>query len=916
MRCRLRPYIIRLIPVILFLFSTYAYAQDDLSSFAGKKISSIKAVSASGLTDKNIENVCDIKTGDIFSVSVIKECIISFYKKEIYNDILVDAFDERDGVLLQFTFIEKIKTGIIKTEGNDYFSDKKIISVAGVRIGDDLSESVTNAARDRVLDLYRGYGFFDIEVRVQIITEKYQDNKLLIKVHEGTRAGISGIVINGNKVFTYEKLMAVMKLRKGRYYLEKDAVAGVKALEKYYLDKGYIKILINPPDLQYDKKERRVFLTINIDAGPHLEVLFEGADAVEIDILTKELLFRKERSISIAVIDESVDRLIQYYREHGYYMARITYSVDHPDNNNVKIKFNIAEGLSVKVKEIGFSGNSWFNEKILMELLNTKKNKFLLEDVLKEDTKEIARLYKSNGFLEVKINYNVIYSEENSGLDIIIYIKEGQQTLISGIIFTGNNKFSAETLQGHLKSRAGKPFNESQTIDDLYSIQSFYVQNGYIYTTVDLKTRYSEDKKGVVTEYVINEGNQVYIGNILISGNTFTKEYVIRRELLVKEGDLYSYENILRSQRRLLTLGFFRDVKLEPVNPESKEQIKDISLQVREGNPGSVELGIGYGDIERFRGSVETRYNNLFGTGRQVGMKVEASSIEQKYGLDYKEPWVLGYQMDGRFNVVDQAEKKRSFDRRTFGMSTGIDKSFSDLVKGSLMYQYENVKLSHVSPAAIITHEDTGKTEVATINPSLTIDRRDDPFNPAKGQFYSMGFREAAQLIGSKPQFAKINLQSSFFYSPFSKVVLAFSGRGGVAWNFGESIEVPIFERYFVGGRSTVRGYDQEKLGIPGKTIKFDGKSWNPTGGNMMIVLNGEIRFPLFKGLGMVVFVDGGNVWRKMEEFDPSEIKATAGTGIRYNTPVGPLRLDMGCKLMREQKEDNCMYHFTLGHAF
>lgn len=916
MRCSLRPYIIRLIPVIIFLFSTYAYAQDDLSRFAGKKIYSIKTVSASGLTDKSIENVCEIKRGDIFSVRVIKECIISFYQKGIYNDVLVDAFDERDGITLQFTLIEKIKAGIIKTEGNDYFSDKKIMAVAGVGIGDELTEAVTKAVRDRVLDFYRGFGFFDTEIRVQIITAKDQGNKLLIKVHEGKRARISGIVINGNKIFTYEKLMDVMKLRKGSYYLEKDVAAGIKALEKYFLNKGYIKVLINPPELLYDKKEREVLLTLNIDAGPHVEVLFEGANAVETDILTKKLLFWKERSIDSAVIDESVDRLIQYYRKNGYYMARITYSVDQPDNNNVKIKFNITEGISVKIKKIGFSGNSYFNEKILREFLDTKKNKFFLEDVLKEDIKEIINLYRSNGFLEINITYDVIYSEVNSGLNVIINIEEGIQTLISGIRFTGNNKFSAETLKSRLTSREGKPFNESQAIDDLYSIQSFYVQNGYIYTTVDLKTGYSPDKKGVVTDYIINEGDQVYIGNILISGNTFTKEYVIRRELLVKEGDLYSYENILRSQRRLLTLGVFRDVRLDPINPEVKEQRKDLSLQVREGYPGSVEFGIGYGDVERFRGSFETRYRNLFGTGRQVGLKVEASSIEQKYGIDYKEPWVLGYPMDGRFNVVDQAEKKRSFDRHTFGMSTGIDKSFSDLVKGSLIYQYEDVRLSHVRKEAILTPEDTGKTEVATINPSLTIDRRDDPFNPARGQFYSIGFREAARLIGSTPQFAKVNLQSSFFYSPFSKVVLAFSGRGGVAWNFGESIEVPIFERYFIGGRSTVRGYDQEKLGIPGKTIIFDGKSWNPTGGNMMIVLNGEIRFPLFKGLGMVVFVDWGNVWRKMEEFDPSELKATAGAGIRYNTPVGPLRLDMGCKLMREQREDKCIAHFTLGHAF
>lgn len=909
-------YIHILIFIIIFFPSAYAYAQDDLSRFAGREIHSIKAISASGITEKGIEKVCEIKTGDIFSARAIRECVVSFYQKGIFKDVQVDASDEAGGVMLQFTFIEKIKAGVIKIEGQDYFSAKKIMAIAGIKTGDELTEMVPVDVRGRVLDFYKGSGFFDAEVQVQVVDVKGQGSDLLIKVNEGKRAVVSAIVLTGHKVFPDKELMAVLKLRKGKSYLEKGLYAGVKALEKFYLDKGYVQVLISPPEILYDRTNREVLISLTIEAGTHVEVLFEGAEEVEPEILLKELLFWKEKTIDGAVIDESIDRMIQLYRKNGFYLARITYTLEKPDENSVRIRFHVTEGLSVTIKEIQFTGNTFFNNNILMEFLNTKEEKFFLEDVLKEDITDISNLYKSNGFLGVKITYNVSFSEEDMALNILINVDEGVQTNISGIRLTGNNKFSSETLISRIKSREGKPFNESEAIDDLYSIQSLYVQNGHIYSTVDLKTRYSEGKKGVVIDYVINEDKPVYLGNIFLSGNTFTKDYVLGRELLIKEGDLYSYENILRSQRRLLSLGVFRDVKLEPVNPEIKEERKDIFLHVEEGYPGAVEFGIGYGDVERFRGTFDARYRNLFGTGRQVNMKVEASSIEQKYGLGYKEPWVLGYQADGRFNLVDQLERTRSFKRRTFGLSTGIDKSFSDFVKGALMFQYEDVKLSDVSSNAILTPEDTGKTQVATINPSLTIDRRDDPFNPTRGQFYSIGFREAAQLIGSTPQFAKVNLQSSFYYSPFLKIVLAFSARGGVAWNFGHSKEVPIFERYFAGGRSTVRGYDQEKLGIPGETVIFDGKSWNPTGGNMMVVLNGEVRFPLFKGLGMVIFADGGNVWRKMEEFDPSELKATTGAGIRYDTPVGPLRLDVGCKLMREVGEDKCVSHFTLGHAF
>src|SRR4030065_361618 len=198
-----------------------------------------------------------------------------------------------------------------------------------------------------------------------------------------------------------------------------------------------------------------------------------------------------------------------------------------------------------------------------------------------------------------------------------------------------------------------------------------------------------------------------------------------------------------------------------------------LSVKIEEGYPGRVEFGIGYGDVERLRGMIEGGYKNLFGTGRQITLRAEGSSIEQKYSINYKEPWVLGYQMDGRLNLVDLAENKSSFDRRTFGFSAGLDKGFSEFVTSSLSYQYEDVKLSDVQPEAILTPEDTGKVEIATINPSFIIDRRDDPFNPSRGYLFSITFREAAKVLGSSPQFAKITVQDSRLFSPISKLVLA-----------------------------------------------------------------------------------------------------------------------------------------------
>ncbi|MFQ5781002.1 MAG: BamA/TamA family outer membrane protein, partial [Nitrospiria bacterium] len=242
----------------------------------------------------------------------------------------------------------------------------------------------------------------------------------------------------------------------------------------------------------------------------------------------------------------------------------------------------------------------------------------------------------------------------------------------------------------------------------------------------------------------------------------------------------------------------------------------------------------------------------------------------------------------------------------------GLDKRFTDRVKGFLFYQYELKRTTNVAPTAELTPEDIGRFAIATVNPSLVRDSRDDPFNPRSGSVNGIALRSAATFLGSDVELIKATLQSRWFYQLAPKLVFAFSARIGVAERFGGTTIVPLSERFFVGGRSTVRGYDEDKLGIPQVTLK----NGQPTGGNAMFVANEELRLFLPKSFGLVLFFDHGNVWKSYRDVSFSETKSTTGIGLRYNTPIGPLRLDWGYKLNREAGEDPSAFHFTLGHAF
>ena len=914
--------------LIFFSCSVNASEPDSESSltspdsYAGKVVSSLEIRPRSILSPEDIQKRCQIRTGLLLSGQVIRDCISQFYRTGAFQDVVVEAMPDEtgEGVKLIFTFVEKERIGALSVKGAGAFLAKKILTVAGLKPGIEFVRGDLPDMEQRVLLWYRQQGYLEAKLRFEASPlRRSKDIRLTLFIEEGPLAKVSGLIFTGEKVWEDEVLLSHIKTRVGKPYrrdlLEKD----LEALVAAFVGKGYLHAVVGPMQEVYIPSEAGVKVTIPVESGPHVEVLVDGNRAFDRDKLMKILNVGQERNLDEIVLEGAARRLRDFYQGQGYYFATVTYLQKTVDPGHFQVRFQIDEEKRLSIGQMFFDGNHFFTDKRIEKILQSRRKGLLLDEAVRKDVETLRALYQEEGFVDPTIRADPEFNPDKTRVNLHFHVEEGQRVFIGRISFEGNQAESSEDILSRLASLEGQPYREGKARDDRYEIQSLYAQKGYIYATVGFQADFSFDGRYAMLTYRIHEDQQVTLGKVYLRGNTITRSNVILRELTLKPGDPFNYERILLDQRKIQRLGIFSEARLEPVRPDFKEAIKDLTLRVEEGKPGSVEFGLGYGDVERFRGSFQVVHNNLFGTGRQASFRIEGSSIEQKYTLGYKEPWFLGLSMNGRVDVVNQIEDKISFRRRTLGTTVGVEKSFGEQIHTSLLYQYEDVALSEVQPGAILTEEDSGKgkVRVATINPSLIMDFRNDPFNPTAGSFYSIAFRDAAQTFGGKPQFVKLTVQGDWFYSPFSRIVLAGSWRGGAAQRFGESQEVPIFERYFVGGRSTVRGYDQERLGVPGETINFQDGKWTPTGGNAMMVLNGEVRIsPPWGGLGLVLFVDSGNVWTKMENVNPAELRSTYGGGLRYNTPVGPLRLDMGCKMDRENGESQCVTHFTLGHAF
>jgi outer membrane protein insertion porin family len=356
---------------------------------------------------------------------------------------------------------------------------------------------------------------------------------------------------------------------------------------------------------------------------------------------------------------------------------------------------------------------------------------------------------------------------------------------------------------------------------------------------------------------------------------------------------------------------------LEPTPGRKGDKlVRDMLVSLKEGNAGSIEVSLGYGDYEQLRGSIDISYRNLGGYNRRVGLRGEMSSVERRYIFNFREPWLFNkpnlpfkvflIKEDKRVVNIDTKEVLYKIDR--LALLTGVEKELTHRLRVNLNYEYSFVDTKDVKPGVILSKEDTGTLAIGSISPSLFYDTRDNPFDPTSGSLNSVVLKFASKPFLSETEFIKGTFQSSWFFQLKKGIIFALSFRGGAAYSFKGTKELPLIERFFLGGRTTVRGYSQDTLGPKGADD-------TPTGGNIFALVNGEFRFSLGRGFGIVTFIDGGNVWKTAKEVEPV-LKYTAGAGLRYSTPVGPIRIDYGYKLKRQIGESAGEIHFSFGHAF
>jgi outer membrane protein insertion porin family len=843
-----------------------------------------------------------IRPGERIDADTVRTGIKRAFLKGIFEDISVEAGDgEETNVIIHVK--EKDSVRKISIEGDYAVSKKKIKDLFHIKEGLLLTCGLLDkASEDLKLDLESlGFPRAEIHTKIKRLKKKPYLVDILIGVNTGEPERIKKIEIEG----AAEEAKSVMKLTDGDIYNPEILKQDIEKIRSYLKKKGYYKPVIS----RYTFKDG--VLSFSVNPGKRLQISVQGNDTVSNKDVMKEIPFFEAEDFSDDIVQEAVNRLLSIYHVKGYPFAQVAPVVTVKDEL-ITAAFFIFEGTQIDVKEISFHGNS-LREDRLKEIMSLREKKKYNLDLIDSDREALENFYYALGYLSVKIDdIQAVYEEGRDSVNIIVGIHEGEKTEIGSVNITGTNLVSETELWKVVNLHPGDPYNEVDLSDARFRIIELYTAKGFPNVAVEIK-REIEGRKAAVT-FNINEGAVVLFGKVIVTGNRKTKYEVILRELKQQEDTPFNYSLLSKERQQLYKTGLFTDIDMEAL--DAYEDKKDVLIKLREGNAGAVELSLGYAEYELYRGILDLSYRNVMGMNRQASLRFEISSLERRYVLQFYEPWFLSKELPFRIFILGEDKKEINIDNRETryrltrnSITAGFEKKLSDILRGELFYEFSLVNTFQVKPDVVLSKEDTGTLVISGLRLGLIYDTRDNQFYPRKGIFSGATLKIISPVFLSESNFIKFTLYGNVYHEVAKGLVLAASLRGGLAQGYFKTNELPIVERFFLGGRTTVRGYSQDNLGPTGS----DG---TPTGGNAFLMENLELRTSLGKNFGLVTFLDGGNVWVKTGDIKLTDVKFTAGLGLRYNTPVGPIRIDYGRKLQKEKGESAGELHFSIGHAF
>jgi outer membrane protein insertion porin family len=646
-----------------------------------------------------------------------------------------------------------------------------------------------------------------------------------------------------------------------------------------------------------------------------VSVDFQGNKEFDTKDLKEKITLTAGAVANLSLITDNIQKIILFYHTEGYWLVNVIPVISEVSADSVALTFQVEEGPKVVIKKVTIEGNKALSVKQIKKVMKTKKRGLLsfifqtgiyIKEQIKEDIERIKQLYHNNGYLYASVSEpEITLSADRKKLSLAITISEGDQFSIADFKVEGNTVFSESEVLNAIELSAGEIFNRGQLRDDLDNVLDMYMEKGYAMADVNpLVDINSQDKTADIT-VSISEDDIYRIGKINISGNTKTRDKVIRREVRLDEGDIFNRKLIKRSYQRINNLNYFENADLKPL-PNPDEKVVDLDIEVEEKMTGMLSLGGGYSSVDKFMVMGEITQSNLFGKGLYLKLRTDFSSSRKNYNLSVSNPWFMDRPISASFSIYNEQFEYPDYDKKSTGGSVGFGKELSEYVGGKITYAIEEVTITDVDDnASFIVQEQIGTKLTSSISPSIWRDTRDNHLDPSTGSRHSL--RTTIAGLGGENYFVKGVADSIWYFPAPLNTTFSIRGRLGYANGFNKKI-LPLYERFYVGGINTIRG-----LGFgEGGPRDAEGEK---IGGNFESILNAELIFPIVKDIKLkgLIFADYGGAFDKDDGISIDDLRYTVGFGFRWLSPFGPLRLEWGFNLNPKPDESENKVEFSMG---
>ena len=914
-----------------------AYAQQEKPDGPGPMVSQI-IVDVQGIKGdaspwvEVVKHLIFIRRGEPFSTSRFKDSLEALKSSKIFKAIHVfETSNKNKQLVLHFQVTPYPRVKDIRISGEFPLLEKEILIAMQLRPGDGYHPETFAAKKAALVRLFKDEGYISPRVELGVKEDPVDGNvTVYVDIDKGDFFHVRRFDIKGNRAFSKTRLKFRIKTFKSwwvpdfmRRFKKKELDNDIKNLIRFYRGKGYPDVSVNSV-VDKDVDKQNVSILLNIQEGLRYDIEFQGNTVFSDYQLRKDLiLFRLGNEKDFGLI-KSIRNIKKRYFKAGYKDCRIEMTSEKKQQTNPpvrKIRLIIDEGPQYVVNSVQIIGNKALDAREIEKAILSKppgifSNGAFVSDILNEDKRSVTALYLKHGYPHAAIKTETSFKRDikknKERVNVTFNISEGAEVRVSSVLFRGLTALSESKALKAINLKKGSVFRSYMVRSDENTLSSMISEKGYPHVNVKGSSVIRKDKTEAAVTYNVDQGPFVQMGQVATIGNFITKRRVIQNEMELDPGAPFSLKKFLSSQRNIRDIDAFDAVRFETFGLKEKADRVNLLTEADEKKPYYIQTGGGYDTERGFYGNIQSGDQNLFGLNKHLWAGGEVSQIGYRGDLGFSDPRFLRTRIKSAVNMFSEQKEafNTDFGTREKGVSISLSRKIYQKFNADLSFVY-SYKTTYPRDSGLTAAEEDitfGSREILTISPSLIYNDIDSFIRPRKGLYSSLILDVSKGLHDTLDDFFRYRFEVRKYYTPVNNITFALRGRVGHITPFDGAANIPEDQLFYLGGTTTVRGFDENLL-------RFDAAG-KAVGGLTSILGNAEARFALGTDFELSFFYDIGSIRNAVTEEGSDEFRSAVGIGLHYFTPIGPVGMYYGHKLNRKEGESAGRFHVTLGFRF